>query len=141
MSTCRIKPCLCLKTRCCKKVSKVLEQFVYSELVCLFVCLVVLWLPRRCYGFRQTNFQFGWSNSLIFANAKILLSFLLQTRRLLWVLNSSVLVYWRRKEVHVNCGRGRGLMKMRHAATASRWWRLTTTATEPDTNHVTVNSS
>jgi hypothetical protein len=47
-------------------------------------------------------------------------------------------VYLRRKEVHVNGGRGRRLRKMRHAATASRW-RWTNATGAP--NHVKVNSS
>jgi hypothetical protein len=50
-------------------------------------------------------------------------------------------VYWKRKEerkVHVNGGRGRGLMKMRHAAIASTW-RLTNVTGAA--NHVKVKSS
>lgn len=36
----------------------------FACLFVCFVCLVGLWLPR-CYGFCQTNFQFGWSKCLI----------------------------------------------------------------------------
>jgi hypothetical protein len=55
-----------------KKLNVVKKGVKSSRTICVFraclfvcfVCLVGLWLPR-CYGFCQTNFQFGWSKCLI----------------------------------------------------------------------------